>query len=409
MKLPLTIALFIWSSFSLVFGQINDMSLLKGARKVDIPFEYVNNFIVVKLIFNRTFPLKFIFDTGAEHTILTKREITDLLQVNYLREFKVMGADMKTEMTAYLANDIHLKINNIIFFNHSILVLEDDYFRFDEFAGVNVQGILGADLFRRFIVKINYHRKVITLYDPRYFSPPKDFREIPIELKRNKPYLFADALFQEQQEESNIKLLVDTGASLSLLLHTDSDSSFHLPPNVILSNIGMGLGGFLEGYMGRIKMLDMSKYELNNVITNFQDTNPDIDPEYLNHRNGIIGNQLLYRFTIIIDYVKSKMYLKPNKHFDEKFQYDKSGISLAASGVNLNNYTILYLVPNSPAAEAGLQKGDELKKINGWPVSFFSLEDMNKKLRKKTGKQIKLVIHRNGERMKYTFKLRPLI
>ncbi len=409
MKLPLTIALFICSSFTLVFGQIHDMSLLKGARKVDIPFEYVNNFIVVKLIFNRTFPLKFIFDTGAEHTILTKREITDLLNVNYLREFKVLGSDMKTELTAYLANDIHLKINNIVFFNHSILVLEDDYFRFDEFAGVNVQGILGADLFRRFIVKVNYQRRVITLYDPKYFSPPQDFREIPVELKRNKPYLFADALFQDQQEESDVKLLVDTGASLALLLHTDTDSTFHLPPNVILSNIGMGLGGFLVGYVGRISQLDMSGYNLTQVLTNFQDTNPDIDPDFLNNRNGIIGNQLLFRFTIIIDYVRSKMYLKPNRHFDEKFQYDKSGISLAASGVSLNNYTILYLVPGSPAEEVGLQKGDEVKKINGWPVSFFSLEDMNRKLRKKTGKCIRLVVRRNGERLKFRFRLRPLL
>ncbi|GJM34396.1 MAG: hypothetical protein DHS20C18_33970 [Saprospiraceae bacterium] len=409
MKKHLIIALIALSFSTLLCGQINDMSLLKGARKVDIPFEYVNNFIIVKLVFNRVFPLKFIFDTGAEHTILTKREITDLLQINYLREFKVMGSDMKTELTAYLANNIHLKINNIVFFNHSILVLEDDYFRFDEFAGVNVQGILGADLFRRFIVKINYHRKVITLYDPRYFSPPKDFKEIPVELYRNKPYLFANGLFQQQQTDVAIKLLVDTGASLSLLLHTDSDSSFHLPPNVILSNIGLGLGGFLEGYTGRIQQLDLSSFKLNNVLTNFQNTNPEIDPSYLNNRNGIIGNQLLNRFTIIIDYIRPKMYLKPNRRFAQKFKYDKSGLSLAATGVNLNHYTVLYLVPGSPAEEAGLKKGDELQKINGLPVSFFSLEDMTRKLRKKTGKKIKLVVKRGDERLKFYFELRSLI
>ncbi|HOY18537.1 MAG TPA: hypothetical protein PLC89_14620, partial [Haliscomenobacter sp.] len=63
-------------SFSKTEGQINDLVFLNGETHVDIPFDYENNFIVIKLMFNDIFPLKFIFDTGAENTILTKREIT---------------------------------------------------------------------------------------------------------------------------------------------------------------------------------------------------------------------------------------------------------------------------------------------------------------------------------------------
>ncbi|MEZ4892713.1 MAG: hypothetical protein R2778_06810 [Saprospiraceae bacterium] len=72
-------------------------------QQVDIPFDFVNNFIIVNLVINNTLTLRMIFDTGAEHTILSKREISDVLNVPYEREFRLMGADLKTEIVAYLA------------------------------------------------------------------------------------------------------------------------------------------------------------------------------------------------------------------------------------------------------------------------------------------------------------------
>ncbi|MCB0614677.1 MAG: clan AA aspartic protease, partial [Phaeodactylibacter sp.] len=149
-------------------AQMLDMEIQRGLRRIDIPFDYVNGFIIVNITFDQAFPLRFIFDTGAEHTILSKREITDLLNVNYLRRFPIIGADLSKELYAYLVQGIEIKVGNIIAKNRSVLVLEEDYFRFEEYAGIDVQGILGSDFFRRFVVKINYSRHVISLYDPQY-------------------------------------------------------------------------------------------------------------------------------------------------------------------------------------------------------------------------------------------------
>ena len=192
------------------FGQGLDMIIRQNAKKVDIPFEYENNFIIINLIFNDAFPLKFIFDTGAEHTILTKREITDLLQVNYQRSFTIFGADMQTELTAYLAQGVRLQLGNLYARNRTILVLDEDYFKFEEFTGIDVQGILGADFFRRFIVRINYRKRVITLYDPVHFKEPTEkFTKIPIEVHRHKPYVRATTKLTNQSP-IDVKLLIDS-------------------------------------------------------------------------------------------------------------------------------------------------------------------------------------------------------
>lgn len=129
----------------------------------------------------------------------------------------------------------------------------------------------------------------------------------------------------------------------------------------------------------------------------------------MNERNGIIGNQILNRFEVTIDYINEKLYLEPEKNFKKKFQYDKSGLIIAASGANLNVFTVVDIIAGSPAEQAGVQIGDEIKTINGLPTSFLHLFDITKRLRKRAGKRVRLVIKRGDERLRFKFRLRELI
>jgi len=179
----------LWLSYRPAVAQ-SGFYLPPGKQQMDIPFEYVNNFIILNLTINKRLPLKFIFDTGAEHTILSKREISDLLNIRYEREFKFTGSDMKTELIAYLARDIRFDITEKTAApKEDIFVLQEDYFRFEEYAGINIHGILAAGVFSKFIIKINYQKQIITLYDRKYFKLHEDgFVPIPVEIFRNKIY-----------------------------------------------------------------------------------------------------------------------------------------------------------------------------------------------------------------------------
>ncbi len=379
------------------------------AKKIRIPFEYENNFIVVRVYFNNFLPLKFIFDTGAEHTLLTKREITDLMDIKYRRKFPIRGADMSTVMYAFLATGITLRLNDFVAVNRPILVLEKDIFGFEEFSGINVQGIIGADLFRRYIVKIDYRRQVITLYDPDRFTPPRKYHEISIEIFNGKPYLFADVrLLNDVQLRS--KLLLDTGAGLALLLYTNSDERLDMPEKVIRSKIGMGLGGNLEGFLGRVDQVTLQEFKFSNVVTNYQETLPFVDSIYLNQRNGILGNLILDRFTVIIDYVHNKLYLKPHRRrIKQKFQYDRSGIIAVNTGEFKDQITVFYVIPNSPADRAGIQSGDQITRINGISSANYTLDRFSHKMSRKPGKKIRLRLKRDDEILEVRFELEDLI
>lgn len=391
-------------------GQVTDIRIPKGVKKIDLPFEYVNDFMVVNLVFNNLLPLKFIFDTGAEHTIITKKEITDLLQVNYQKEITLYGSDLKTKLTAYLATGVSFDINNYDAINRTALVLEQDYFNFEEMTGYNIQGIIGSDIFRRFVVEIDYRRRKITLHDPEHFAPPrnKSYKEIDIDIHRHKPYVNARAIFQNKNQ-LDAKLLLDTGASLPLLLYTNSDSSISIPPKVIKSTIAIGLGGALEGYLGRIDELDISGYQINNIITSFQDLGEDFEMDKIFNRHGILGNKLLKRFTFYLDYTKGKGYFKATRRLNKKFKFDRSGINVIASGRDLRTFIVSDIIPGSPADEVDIRPGDEIRRINGVPYIFLTLEGINRRLKKKVGKVTRLVIIRDGTTLKKKFKLRNLI
>ena len=375
-------------------SQQPDFILQKGKHKYQIPFEYKNDFIIVNIYFNDVFPLRFIFDTGAEHTILVKREVADLFQVDYTRKFTLYGADLSSPLYAYLAPGITLSTNKVKALNRSILVLDEDYLNFQELTGLNIHGILGADFFRRFIVKIDYRKQRITLYDPVHFAKPqKKYREIPIEIRANKPYINTDISIN-REDHVKAKLLLDTGASLALMLYTNTHPDLTIPNKVLKTEIGVGLGGYIEGLVGRVEAFEIADLKLQNVVTNYQELLTRIDSVNLNNRNGLLGNQVLKRFDVIIDYVDNRLYLNPNKAYKKKFNHDKSGLILAAGGDNLNQYTTLKVINRTPAQRAGILKGDQILSINGWPTSLLSLEGINNKLKSRVGKTIRLKILR---------------
>ncbi len=382
-----------------------------GAKSVDIPFEFNNNFIILQILVNGRLPLRFILDTGAGHTLLTKKEVANFLNLKYERSFQVMGSDLSKPVTAYLAKGVRFDLpDKISASKEDILVLDEDFFHFEEYSGITVQGILSASIFSRYIMKINYDRNLLTLYDRAFFDARdvKGYSGFPIQLFRDKPYFYTE-LTMSADSVVPVKLLLDTGASMPLLLFADTHPMLKPPPTAIPANIGFGLGGDLSGFTGRIKSLDIGTHKQQNIVTYFQVLDTIIDSLAANHRNGLMGNGLLNRFVVIFDYQDEKVWFKPSKRFKEAFVYDRSGISVILSGEKMNTYIVQNVIPNSPASEMDIQKGDRILKMGYKPAPLLSLSGIMHRLQGRPGKKVKLTIERNGKKIKKEIILRDLL
>lgn len=382
--------------------------LLSANRYYEIPFEYKNHFILVRLTFEKLLPLTFIFDTGAETTLLTSMEIADLLGLTYEREIQIVGADLNRELTAYLARNIHIRMGDLSLPYQSILVLEEDVFFFNEYTGMEVHGVLGANSFRNFIVEIDYENKVIRLMPPNQYRPPRNSFQLPLEIDRNKPYL-TTGIRAPNGLVFPVKFLLDSGAGLAVVIHPDTHPGLEVPENVIPGNIGMGLGGNLEGVLGLLPYLQLGETGLQDVPVHYQEVSGFIDSTFLNQRNGILGNKVLERYYVTFDYFRGILYLKPNRRFSKPFPINKSGMTVIATGPDLKTFMVQMVVTGSPSHQAGVVPGDLILSFNRQSFRFFDLDIIYRLLSRKEGKWIRLKLNRDGEKVICRFQLKKMI
>jgi len=403
------ILLFVSLSFCINSKSQNPKNNFQSGEKIIIPFEYVNNFIIVDIFLHRKLPLKFILDTGAQHTIITKKEIAAVLGLEYVKEFKIVGADMERELIANLITNVGLKIGNLEEENLQMLVLDEDYFLFEELTGLKIQGILGGNFLKKYVVELDYKKKKLIIHHPSFFKPNKKYNEIPLDINNEKPFVKSNLVFQNLDTLNESILLIDSGAGVTLMLESGENEEITIPENAVPGNIGTGLGGDLIGYFGMLPEFSFGKYKLKNIPTNFQVIENDSIKQNLFQRNGLIGNQILDRFKVIIDYRRDKLYLHPNKRLNKPFKFDKSGIAVIASGLNLGKYLIQSVMRYSPAGEAGLKPGDQILSLNYIPSNLLSIIGITNKLKRREGKKIRMVIKRDGVKQVVRFKLRNLV
>jgi hypothetical protein len=403
--------LFLLSIFQAeILAQRLDMKVLGRYKRIELPFSIENNFMVINILLDNILPVRFIIDTGAENTILLEKTMSDMLQVDYRRTFTIRGADINTTLTAYLATGIDLRIaDRLLARNRSMLVLEENYFDFERLTGTSVQGILGADFLMRFTVEFDFRKRLMILHEPNDWEPTGKHVNIPAEFIRNRAYLNIPVSVTGN-EVTNRRLLLDSGAGLTLLIHTFGDSTdLDLPQLTVPTYIASGLGGDLEGSVGRAREIALAGKRLENVITYFQPVDT-AGLAFLNDRQGIIGNRLLRRFNVVIDYTQDQVWMRPEgSRWRRKFKFDRSGLTVLAGGPNLRTYTIASIIPGSPADVAGLRVKDRIVAVNRISVGFMTLSGILRKLVGRVGKKVKIRYARDGKYEVVTFRLRDLI
>jgi hypothetical protein len=381
-------------------------TLAEGQKRAQIPIEVYNNLVVVPIVLNDALPLKFIIDTGVRTAILTQKTFSDILNLPYSRKYTIAGPGGVKLVDAYITTNVSLELPGVTGRGHAMLVLEEDYLELRNYLGTDVHGILGYELFSRFIVEINYEKKLMTLRSPKTFRKSRKFRTLPMTIEDTKPYVKVPVMLADGTT-MEAKLLMDSGASHGLLLDPASDPAITVPENVVSSIIGRGLGGEITGKVGRIKSLTLADYKVNDLIVNFPDPNSYIDTLKMSSifRNGSVGGEVMSRFTIIFNFPKEEIYLKKNPAFKKKFHYNLSGVIVKAKGARLDVFEVREVREKSVSQRAGLLPGDIILTINGIDTSLLSLNLINALLNSKPGKRIRIEIERNGQRTKKYFRL----
>ena len=380
---------------------------------VELSFKEESNLIVVPIKLNGEGPFNFILDTGSESGMIFDRWVIAENNLVNARQIPIYAKDGDKITDLLVANDINVELTGIRGADQSMLVLKENNIDIRNVLGVEAHGVLGSELFNRFVVEIDYANEKLRLYEPEDFVAPKGYKKLDILVKDFRPYVQAQVK-QKGRKRIDVNLLVDSGASSALFLDYEKHENIDLPEKTVEHILGSSLAGDLEGAVGRVKKVKVSKgIRFNNVVTSFpkdwviKKQLSSQDKEVTRH--GTLGSDILCRFNVIFDYLHGAMYFKVNQKFKEPFSFNNAGFTFAAGGKDLSTFYVAKIIQDSPAQLAGLEAGDEIISIDGKPVFFYSFSDINGILRGSPGKKLSVIIRRDGELFKKVFKLKRII
>ncbi|SFE64320.1 aspartyl protease family protein [Thermoflexibacter ruber] len=383
----------------------NSLYFSNGRKFSTIPFKMVNNLIIIPLRLNKSDTMNFILDTGVRTALLIGLRTGDSLQLKYARKIKIKGLGEGEDVEAIHSFGNRIDLPGIYGINQDILILLQDVFFFSSKLGMRIHGILGYDMFKNFVVDINYERKELLLRHHSRFKIKKKDNVIPISVEEGKPYVKAK-IMSDDNNWVDVKLIVDTGASHALSLDIFSNANIRLPSKIRDAYLGRGLNGDIRGKIGRIKSFHLGGFELDNILTSFPDSaSLRHVVDVAERRNGNVGAEILKRFHLTFDYLNQRMIVRPNAYFKKPFVYNMSGIEISTPVPGLPLYVISDIEEDSPAERAGLKKGDQLLYLNNKLAFQYSLNEIIALFQSKAGRKIVISVQRNGVVMRFEFAL----
>ncbi len=371
-------------------------------RKVVVPFDLINNLMVIPLSINGSDTLHFILDTGVSSTLITELSEEDVITLNYVRTVKISGLGEGESTEAFYSPGNSIEIGKAVGLEQDVLIMKEDIFHLSSLLGKKVNGLIGYSLFKDFIVELDYREERVILHEHhKYGNKYKSKSEsdkwitVPISLFRQKPYVDVN-LAQKDGTSLEVKLLLDSGASHGMALYHSANEDIHLPEKRIRSFLGSGISGEIHGYLGRIDTLSIDKYKLMDIVASYPDEEGIRRALNYSERDGSIGAEVLRRFKVFINYREGTMIMKPSRFFREDFSYNIAGMEIATPYPNVPVYSVTHVRDSSAAHKADIRKGDILVEINRKGSQYYELNEINK-LFEEEGRLLRLEILRGEE------------
>jgi hypothetical protein len=221
-------------------------------------------------------------------------------------------------------------------------------------TGHHIGLVVGYDFLSRFVTLIDYGSRTITLYDPASFEYNGQGSSIPA--SRTMGLLSIEAVIEDSIPAT---LLLDTGAggalhlSASFLLaHPQFLSGRHTSESMV-----QGVGGGQATSVFRAGDLALGNFI---VPAGLSSTGADIP--VLSAFDGIIGNGVLARFRVFLDYSGERVILEPSSLF-----YDGLAENMTGLGVEIDQgrLRVAEVLPGSAADWAGLLEDDMIATVRG--------------------------------------------
>jgi predicted aspartyl protease len=376
-----------------------DSAISNGKTHISIPFDLIDNRIVIDVKLDGKGPFRFIFDSGAVSVVSMElaREIG--LKVEGLTKGGSGVGESTVERGETKISDtevgrLHLKDEDF-----GVLSFSDNKYVF----GANrIDGIIGYPLFKRFVVQIDYERRQLTFTEPSEFAYKGQGTVVPIDFDYHLP------LIKGELDGVPGIFVIDTGARSALLLYgpfVEQNGLREKYKATIEGVTGWGIGGPVRSQIVRVNTLKLGAVEVKNLVARLSLqrsgglTNTG--------RAALVGPDVLKQFTTIFDYSRRQIIFEKNSAYGKPDSYDRAGMWFGLEG---DHFEVIDVMAGGPAAEVGIKVGDKILMIDGQAAATLDLPAIRLRFKNDSPKShVRLMVEHGGERREVVVTLRDLV
>jgi hypothetical protein len=336
--------------FSPPVPPVPDYTIANGEASVTVPFQFTVNHIYVPVKINGQGPYEALLDTGGQLAVTP--EFASANKIDSAGKLPASGIGPNT-VSQSVAKVATLQIGDITINNLTAAVLP--------MPTPPNNPLIGAEIFRRFAVHIDFDKQLLTLTPLSTFVYSGSGLTVPFHFAGNVPVVAGNL----------------DGFPGSFMIDTGSGNTLDLFPSFVSSNglaakysspfsaiSGYGVGGATTASVARAVNFAVGPVSVSNIVI------------FLSHAQlgsysdtsiaGNIGNGFLRRFNLTFDYQKQDIIFEPNVHFADPDSYERLGITFDGGQEGCG---VTFVIPGSPADQAGIAVGDTIESVNGQNVS----------------------------------------
>lgn len=370
-----------------------------------VPFDLYHNRAYLQLSVNGSRPLWFVLDSGASFTVINVERAKELgLTMKDEGEVANFGAgEGKTKIASVKVASFNFA--GVTWPGRNVLALPLDYL--EPYEGRKLDGILGYDFLKRFVVEVDYPHRTISLYDPAGYAYSGGGAIIPIE-EEGKWIFVRGTITVAGRAPIETRLQIDSGARGALELRRPFVEKHRLLASVSMTFPGIryGVGGDAPQLLGRVESLRVGPFPIQKPVTGFSQAKKG--ETAAGEVAGTINGNILRRFRVIFDYARGRMVWEPGPDAAAPYEYDMSGTLLKADGHDFKTITVYRVFAHSPAVEAGLHEGDVITAIDGVPTTGLVLEDVERMFQQE-GREYQLSVRHGADMEEIKIKMRRLV
>jgi Aspartyl protease len=284
----------------------------QSSQIAEIRFRWTPGQIEIPVSVQGAPPVTFLLDTGAEFSVISTA-LAERLHVTTTRQ----GArDFADGVSLTLGAAALARGRDVRLLDQRVMVMPFDGYRQ---RGRDIGGLIGYDFFARYVVKIDFENTTLRIREPQSFHLPSAASSLPIEFVGRLPVMTAVLEF-DSRERLDARLMVDTGASQTVILRHPFARRHQLlelgpdGPTRIAPSLASG----------DLKLVRLPARRLRVGSWSFDDPFVQAHRESIGSgaytdTDGVIGNEVLRRFRLTVDYSRRMLGLEPTDRVNEPF------------------------------------------------------------------------------------------